>query len=387
MAAGAPRVVMVISNFHPYVGGAERQSLELSKALKAMGLEITVLTRRHFNDGLPAGEDVEGIRVRRLCVWGWSLFVDSLLFMIRSFVWLCRHAGDCLAIHAHLAGSHALASAAAGKLLKKPVFIKLGGGAGIGELAASHDTRAGRLKLKLLKWVPPTSFVAVTGDLVEELKRYGLGNASVEVVPNGVDTRRFHPVSAEEKALCRGRMGWPATAPCFLYVGRLAPEKQLETFLGVFAEALRDAGADAWFSLIGQGPERGALWEAHQRIGLQAHVRFQHAAPRIEWAYRAADVFVLPSISEGLSNALLEAMASGLAVLASRVGGTREAVLEGNHGLLFDPRDRAGMKAQLLRFLREPGLAAGMGARARAKAESDFDISAVARRYRELYGS
>ena len=93
---------------------------------------------------------------------------------------------------------------------------------------------------------------------------------------------------------------------------------------------------------------------------------------------------MLPSVSEGLSNALLEAMASGLAVLGSRVGGTAEVVKEGESGLMFDPADQDEMSRAIQRFLDEPGLAAQFGAAARRAAEG-FSIEAVAAAYESIY--
>jgi glycosyltransferase involved in cell wall biosynthesis len=104
----------------------------------------------------------------------------------------------------------------------------------------------------------------------------------------------------------------------------------------------------------------------------------------IERVYAAADVFVLPSLSEGLSNSLLEAMASGLAVAASRVGGAAELLEAGESGLLFDPGDSAGLERELRALLREPTLAASLGAKARAVAES-CGLADVARRYEGYY--
>lgn len=105
---------------------------------------------------------------------------------------------------------------------------------------------------------------------------------------------------------------------------------------------------------------------------------------QVERAYAAADVFVLPSISEGLSNALLEAMASGLTVVASRVGGTAEVLRDGETGLLFDPEDSAGLRAQLLSAAAETQTAARLGPAAR-RAALAFSIDAVAESYEELY--
>ncbi|MBI3548982.1 MAG: glycosyltransferase family 4 protein [Elusimicrobia bacterium] len=373
-------VVMVSPNFHPYVGGAEKQALELSKALREEGVWVRVLTRRKGD--LPRWETISGVEVLRLAAWGHGL-VDSLVFMASSFWWLLRHRGEYHAVHVHLAGSPALSAAVAGRLSGRPVVIKIGGGRGIGELAASSRTWAGRLKLKALAALKP-QFATVTKDLVAELSEHGLGEAPVVVVPNGVDTKRYHPVSPAERASLRTALGWPA-GPCFLYVGRLSAEKRLSFFLDAFSEALREAGAQAFFAMIGAGPEEERLQRTIEARSLQQNARIHAPTSEIAGAYSAADVFVLPSQSEGLSNALLEAMSSGCAVLASRVGGTPEAVRDGESGFLFDPMDAKALKTGISRLMLNPDKAAEMGRKAREEALARFDVGAVARRYRELY--
>ncbi|MBI5201390.1 MAG: glycosyltransferase family 4 protein [Elusimicrobia bacterium] len=378
---GKPSVVMVSANFHPYIGGAEKQALELSRALRETGVEVTVLTRRILR--LPASETLDGVLIRRLPAWGVGL-VDSLVFMTSCFVWLLTHPGRYAAVHVHLAGSPALAACLAGRLLGKRVIVKLGGGKGIGELAASESSFAGRLKLKALAALGP-QFVAVNRELVAELADHGLGGARVVIQPNGVDTRAYHPPSAEEKARLRIDLRMPPGL-CFLYVGRLAPEKRLDLFVEELGRALKEAPAEAYAVLVGKGDLEPMLREVAMASGLKGRVRFMPPTPEIMQLYRAADVFVLPSISEGLSNALLEAMASGLAVLASRVGGSAEAIVDGGSGFLFEPQDVATFRARIVQLLKNPGLAEKLGLRGRDDVLARFDLGAVARRYRELYG-
>lgn len=376
-----PAVVMVSANFHPYIGGAEKQALELSRTLRSMGVEVIVLTRRLA--GLSPEERLDGILIRRLPAWGRG-YVDSLVFMAACFLWLLFRCRSYVAVHAHLAGSPALAAALAGALLGKRVVIKLGGGKGIGELAASEGSLLGKLKLLALRALRP-QFVAVNRELVAELAEHGLPSARVVIVPNGVDTRKYRPPAPEEKEALRRELDLPPGL-FFLYVGRLAPEKRLDLFLEEFGRALKEAPAEAYTVLVGKGEVEKMLREVAAASGLKGRVRFLPPTPEIQKLYRAADVFVLPSISEGLSNALLEAMASGVAVLASRVGGTAEAVKDGGAGYLFDPHDAATFRARLAQFLKTPGLAERMGRQAREDVLARFDLVPVALRYRELYG-
>lgn len=376
---GLPSVVMLTPGFYPSVGGAEKQALELSKALAARGARVLVLTRRA--KGLPASGEAAGIPVRRTAAWGPGP-LNALTFLCSSLFFLLRHAREYDVIHVHLAGSPAVAAALAGRLLGKAVVVKIGGGRGIGEIALSARTVLGRLKLALLKRLKPR-LAAVTPDLLEELREHGLKDRA-RVVPNGVDCARYRPAGPGDRLSVRAGLGWP-DGPCFLYTGRLAPEKRLDLFLEAFARAA--AGTAAFCVLAGAGPEEDALRRAAGRLGLAERVLFLPAVESVERLYAAADVFVLPSISEGLSNALLEAMASGLAVLASRVGGTAEAVADGVSGLLF-PADRPGeMEGLIRRLLAEPGLAARLGRVARETAVRRYSLESAADRYLELYGA
>lgn len=370
-------VVMVSASFHPYVGGAERQALELSAALRGRRVRVRVLTRRRH--GLPAWDVVRGVPVERLWCAGGGVF-NSLTFLFSLWFWLLRRAKEYTVIHVHLAGSPALAATLAGRLLGKKVVVKLGGGKGIGELAVSAGTWMGRLKLKMLAWLKP-EFVVVTKDLVAECEKY-LGPVCVSHRPNGVDTEKYRPVDGEQKRAARQRLGWPSGLG-FLYAGRLSWEKQLPVFLRAWCELAVDK--DCFVAFVGDGPKRQELEDLRAKSALAERIFIRASMTDVAEVYAAADVFVLPSVSEGLSNALLEAMASGLAVLGSRVGGTAEAVAEGREGLLFAPEDGAEMREKLGRFLAEPGLAARMGAAAREKAVKEFDMACVAKGYEELY--
>jgi len=358
---------MVSAGFWPAVGGAERQALELSRELRARGAGVLVLTRRVGTSA--SREEVHGVPVRRLRVLGTGA-LDSLSFLFGALGWLLKHGGEYDAIHAHLAGSPALAAALAGRWLGKPVLVKLGGGRGIGELAASSRTALGRLKLRLLALLRPR-FLAVVPDLADEAREH-LGAAAIEVLPNGVDTGRFRPVSPEEKKALRAKLGWSGTV--FLYTGRLSWEKRLPWFAELWEKAA--GGKDAMLVLAGEGSEI---------IPVRRNVRVLDFVEDAAHLYAAADVFVLPSVSEGLSNSLLEAMASGLPVVASAVGGTAQTLAHDQTGLLFEKDDGPGAAGQIERILNDNELRTRLGAAARLEVERRYSIARVVERLLELY--
>ncbi|OGS36937.1 MAG: hypothetical protein A2506_08020 [Elusimicrobia bacterium RIFOXYD12_FULL_66_9] len=368
-------VVMASAGFWPAFGGAERQALELSIALVARGHRVTVLTRRLA--GLPAREAVRGVTIRRLPVLGAGA-LDSFCFLFGVFSWLLLHWTEWDAVHAHLAGSPALAAALAGRLLGRPALVKLGGGRGIGELAASSRTSWGRLKLRALGALRPR-FLAVVRDLADEARDF-LGPVRIEVLPNGVDTERFAPVDAARRRELRAAHGWDDATTVFLYTGRFSPEKRLPWFLRLWLEAAGERGIAV---LVGEGAERSAIEAEAARAG--GRIRVLAGREDLAGLYSAADVFILPSASEGLSNALLEAMSSGLAPLASRVGGTAETVEDGRTGLLFERDDEAGLTAAVRRLCAEKGLAAELGSRARQEVLARYSLAREVGRLEPLY--
>jgi glycosyltransferase involved in cell wall biosynthesis len=367
-------IAMVSAGFWPAIGGAERQALELSAALAARGHRVTVLTRRV--GGLPARETIRGVSVRRLPAPEGAL--DAPVFLAAAFGWLLLHWAEWDAVHAHLAGSPALAAALAGKLLGRPALVKLGGGRGIGELAVSSKTRLGRAKLRALGLLRPR-FLAVVRDLAEEARAF-LGPVAIEVLPNGVDAERFHPADPEAKRALRAELGWSDDATVFVYTGRFSPEKRLPWFLKLWLEA---AGPKSLAVLVGAGPERSAIEEVAGHSS--GRVIVLPSREDVGNVLLASDVFFLPSLSEGLSNALLEAMSSGLAPLASRVGGTAETISDGTNGMLFERDDEEGARAAARRLDSEAGLAARLGGAARAEVEACYALDRVVTRLETLY--
>jgi 2-deoxystreptamine N-acetyl-D-glucosaminyltransferase/2-deoxystreptamine glucosyltransferase len=178
----------------------------------------------------------------------------------------------------------------------------------------------------------------------------------VQVIPPGYDPALFAAASADPFG------GLPR--PRVAYLGRLAPQKDVGTLLQAFARL----PADVQLLVVGDGPDRAALQRRAQRFGGRVHFTgfVPHAAVPAVLAH--ADLLVLPSLYEDLSSALIEAMAAGLPVVATRVGGTADLVRHGVNGLLVAPRDPAALAAAISQILADPAAAARMSAAARRTA-------------------
>jgi glycosyltransferase involved in cell wall biosynthesis len=137
--------------------------------------------------------------------------------------------------------------------------------------------------------------------------------------------------------------------------------------------------------VVGDGPLRAPLESHAARLGIAAQVRFLGHRPDVEQILGAADVFVLSSASEGMSNTILEAMACGLPVVATRVGGADEMVVDGETGRLVPPAGPRELAGAVTALMADPLAARAMGAAGRRRAEQEFSLSGMLRRYESLY--
>ncbi|PIU20259.1 MAG: hypothetical protein COT18_03225 [Elusimicrobia bacterium CG08_land_8_20_14_0_20_59_10] len=376
-------VLMVGQTFYPVLGGAEKQAFELSKALVSRGVKVSVITRRVEN--LPALETISGVKIERFGVAG-SGALDSLVFMLRVFFYMVTHAAQYDVAHVHLASSPAVAALAAGWFTGKRTLVKLGRGRGLDEISLSQKTFFGRLKLKFFSLSRPEVLV-LSSEAYDWLKNSGeFPGLRPRLFRNGVDTGRYTPPLYHEKISAKTAVGLDNDL-VFLSVGRLVPEKRLREFIEVWAELLAEELTKPKMRLVivGSGPEEGNLKNAVEKMGLRSSVLLAGARADLLPYYRAADVFVLPSLTEGMSNSMLEAMSCGVAIMAGRVDGAKDVVTDGENGYLFDPLNRAEIKACLRRCIEERSAAGKMGERARKTVVEKYSMARVADEVMKIY--
>ncbi|MCW2600003.1 MAG: glycosyl transferase group 1 [Frankiales bacterium] len=327
------RVAVLIQGFAPRIGGAERQLLAVLPLVQRLGVEVVVLTRRY--PGLAGYEEVRGIPVHRLPVPG-PRPAASLSYTMTAQGLLRRLRPDVL--HSHELLSPTTTAMLAKTHLHVPTIAKVLSG---GELEALKQRPLGRSRLQL--WLRHVDyFHVVSREIDQALGRLGVPAERRLCLPNGVDVEHFRPVTAAEKHDLRARLGLPEAAPVAVYTGRLSPEKGIELLLEAW-KAVVQRRPDAVLLVVGEGPE------AHRvRSHDGASVRFVGTVQDVRPWLAAADLFVLPSSTEGMSNSLLEAVASGLRVVASSVGGTVEIAQEHSQIHLVRPADVAALTAGIL---------------------------------------
>lgn len=225
--------------------------------------------------------------------------------------------------------------------------------------------------------------IAVSTPVRDDILRYDRVDPSkVTVVPNGVDVARFTLAMTREQA--RERLGIADVPYVIGTLGRLEEQKGLPHLV----EALRllaEGGDGAFLLVAGSGRAEGRLREMISRLGLEARVRFLGVRRDVPEIHRAMDVFVLPSLWEGLPIALLEAMASGLPVVATPVGGIPDVVRDGTNGLLVPPADPVALAEALRRLRRDPSLGAELGRAGRETVRDRHSHRRVAEQVMTIY--
>jgi glycosyltransferase involved in cell wall biosynthesis len=375
-AARPVRILMVLeSDFTPKGGGgAESQVRTLTRHLVREGLPVAVLTPLLADSPQVTAQRIGRVPVGRLRYPRWPI-VGGALMSLRFAAFLLGRGRRYDAWHVHIAHHMGAVACLVGPLLGKPVIVKVSGWWELekGVLARDRGLLASAA-FQLLK--RGTAFQAISTRIAGELERHGIPADRIVVLPNAVDTSRFSARRAPRAP------GAPFTA---VFVGRLVAEKGLPTLFEAWARAF--AGRkDVRLRLAGDGELEGELREQARRLGIADEIEFLGHQDRVEDIIATADVGVLPSKIEGLSNTLLEFMASGLPTLASQVSGSEDFIVTGRNGWLFPVGDVEALTAHLgAAAALSPAALEEMGRRARADVEAASAVESVVSRLLALY--
>jgi glycosyltransferase involved in cell wall biosynthesis len=387
----APRVLVVSPLYHTDRGGLGRQAVLLSERLAELGADMTAATRRMT--GLPARDwsprvEVVQIPAGRPGVHNYERRdLRNLLTSLRFTAGLLRlierrrHRLDVL--HFHGASLPLLGALPWAKLRGLRVIGKVAAlhqGVEAGDLSG-HYGPLGTLMARSLDRVD--AFVATTAEIEQALLAEGYAQARIARVTNFVDLRQFHPATADERERAREALGLSGHT-VVLHSGRLTARKGADNLLKAFAPVAADR-PQALLLFLGDGPERGALEALARSLGVAGQVRFAGFHEDVRRWLAASDLFVLSSLIEGLPNALLEAMAVGLPILATRIGGSLEAIEEGVSGVLVEPGQAASLARELGPLLDDAERRSALGQAAAERIVARFSLDAIAPRYMELY--
>jgi glycosyltransferase involved in cell wall biosynthesis len=375
--------VLLINYEYPPVGaGAATASQAIARSLVASGNPATVLTASFGSlVGLCDEEGIRVIRVPSRRRRRESATISEMVSFMRASTAQARRTVRAERIEAVIAFFSFPSGPAAWWAYRGtgvPYVVSLRGGDVPGaesSLGTVHRllTPIRRRILRSARWV-----VANSAGLKAMSER--ADPVPVCLIPNGVDTRFFSPVEGDR------RTGGPFR---LLFVGRFQAQKNLSWMLAQLAEFRSFSSVPFTLDLVGDGPERPALSARVHELRLADLVRFHGWEDRsaLRAHYQAADLIINPSLYEGMPNVVLEAMACGRPVLASRVPGNDATVVDRATGWLYASNDATDFRSALTSLISEPDLAAEFGKAARHRAVSEYSWDRCAQSYLDLLAS
>jgi glycosyltransferase involved in cell wall biosynthesis len=374
------RILMISPQFRPLVGGYELAAERLSGALVEAGLNVVVVAERR-DRAWPAAERVDGYDIRRLsCCYRRRLHTVTSLLSYAGF--LLSDGRDFDVWHVHQYGVHAALAVALGKILRRPVVLKLTSSGPMGIATTLGSNNVGRVLGYFHRRV--SACLSLTEETRAEAMGFGIPAERIHLMPNGVDGRRFHPASPDERASARRALGLECER-VVLCVGRLSAEKNSIGLLDAWAAVDAKARQGTLLVLVGDGPDRVRVQSRAHAPDLRNQVVLAgHQSDVAAW-YRAADLYVLSSHNEGLSNSMVEALASGLPVASTRVSGSSVLVESAAAGIVVDRNDVDSLARVIEELLADESKRTRLGRNARRVFETRFSLETVARKMILLY--
>jgi glycosyltransferase involved in cell wall biosynthesis len=370
-----PNVLQLIDSFQQ--GGSERQAVQLARLLHESGRYRVHVATLNASGVLRA--EVARLNLGEMPVYPLTSFYDrNALTQLRRFV---RHlkATRIAVVHTHDFYTNVFGMVAA-TLARVPVRI-----------ASRRETDGMRTsaqrRVELCAYRSAHAVVANAEAVRTQLIKEGVRAAKVEIVYNGLDLDRLAPPARSERAETRAAFNLPRDVDrrfVTIVANMRHAVKDQQTFLRA-ARRVRAARPDAAFVLAGEGELLASLRAYAAGLGLQADTFFLGRCERVADLLAVSDVCVLSSQAEGFANVILEYMAAAKPVVATDVGGAREAITEGETGYLVPPGDDETMAARIIALLCEPERATVMGARGRRVVAQNFSCAAQLRRTENLY--
>jgi glycosyltransferase involved in cell wall biosynthesis len=376
---------MVTGAYFPELSGGGLQARAIVGALRDR-VDFSVLTTS-IDPSLPSRSADDGVPIRRIYV-DVSSAASKLMAGVR-FAWSLLRSAPFDIVNLHGFSRKAILLVAFSRLSGKRFILTLQTG-----LHDEPDTvrQAGRLAYWAYRGAD--LYLSVSPGLSQAYLRAGLPAERLRQVCNAVDTQRFRPAATpQERTSLRRELSLPEDAAVVLFVGFFSRDKRPVILFDAWADT-----ADGHRSaLVMVGATRSAYHEVDSSVadvireqvaqrGLTSRVFLVEPTPAIDRYFRAADIYVLPSIREGLPIALLEAMASGAACIASRLPGSTDGIIEdGVNGILVGPDDRAGFSQALAALLDDPERRARLGAAARRTVVDRYSIDRTAPAWLSAY--
>jgi len=343
---------------------------------------VTVVTGL-WEWGQPRREIIQGIPVHRHFT-AWGMFGIKGLrkfgfytYLLSLFLYLLWHRNEYELIHCHSATSEAAIGVYAGHCLYKPALIRPMASGAFGDLIILHkDCSLGGRSWLMHNISHADAVVALNQKISDEMAALGLNKDKFHFIPNGVEIRPDRPLHD---------YSWHEPMR-IVFMGRLHPQKGIDTLLKALGRLAQERPDLPWQLLMaGTGPLKDELQVMAYRFEIDQRVVFLGHLDRVDALLDACDCFVLPSLSEGMSNALLEAMACGLPCIATDIPGNNSLIQHQRNGLLVPPNDEQALAEAIVAVTGSEELRQSLGQEALKTVEGKYSLSRVAQQYAALY--
>lgn len=388
-----PRVLILTPYFYPLIGGVESNADRFAQYLASHGLGVHVLTKR-LSTALPDTERRNGVTIQRVGPHGDRSAGGKWRMLPAVINWLVRHRAEYDVVCVIDYRGVGIAAIAARAVTGKRVLIQ-GQTTGIlsGRVTAEAPPEA--LPSRIAKWplrriyVRADALACISHTLEQEAREFGVPESRIHWLPNGIDMTRFQPLPPDERREARARLGFRHTDVVCVFVGRLSREKGISELVAAWHEA-SPSGA----TLLVAGPDMpGSPWDcgpsSRQYVnehGLQQSVRFLGPSDNVASLLQVADIAIQPSHFEALGLSAIEALACGVPVIASNVGGLPEFVADNVNGRLVPAKNVPALAAALRDLTSDTGARTRLAAAARSSV-ADYDIRQVFARMTALLAS
>jgi glycosyltransferase involved in cell wall biosynthesis len=395
-----PKICIFTETYYPVVGGGEKQARELAEGLMDRGFRIMVLTRRS-NATFKKIEDVGPVTVYRLPPVGrwhfkkWGLMITGLLLLIRLrrqydliFVSGFRVIGISAVMISRLLGKACILKADSPGEMSGKFFA-----GGLAKLRLNPSSFIFRIWLSIRNRIirRANRFVAISSDMHKELVSHGVNPKMIKLIPNSTDINIFCPVTRARKHELRRKFGISRETTVVTFTGRLVSYKGLPLLLRVWKE-IASIHDNVKLLIVGSGglDIHNCEYQLKRFVknnNLQESVRFVGEVLNVHEYLQASDIFVFPTENEGLPLSLIEAMACGLPVISTFVGGIKDILQHQKNGILIKPRDFKQLYDALECIINDFSFADNLGQAGLKTVRENYSKDIIIQKYIKLFES
>lgn len=376
-------VCLLVTNIDAPSGGIQKNSRLLLSELHKRGIDTYACVRNYHR--LPRDEIIEGTRFHRSPVVGSSMALNGVIYFLDVLWWLIRNRDKYDVIHCQQMFGPTMAAAVASYFVKKPILTRVTTVGELGEVKQIREMPLSGLRMRLIRRV--TAWAALTGAMKDELVELGIPADSIQVIHNSTAIGADVAYSVDTKAALRKTLDL-GDGEIAVFVGRLSEEKNLDVLIRAWATVMARFPS-AQLLLLGDGGAyrnvEPSLRELVDDLGLNRSVRFLGHVPNAKDYVLAAGVFALPSRTEGMSNALVEALSCGATIVATEIPGNAEICTDRVNALLVPVGDEAALADAIKELFGSRDLARQLGKAARQKAEQDLSVDRMVSAYVAAY--